>query len=480
MCVNKKLITNPYTKERLFVNCGKCSACLQQKANHRAFIIDNNERCDELTLFVTLTYSNDFLPYFRKSDIEQGKFIVYRQKQIRFTRPLGVPRNQPYLSVPKIINTDETILEDFTDQIQFDDLTDLDCFQIPKNIDDTDKVSVIYYKDIQLFFKRLRQTLSRTYNYTKRFTYFSCAEYGSKSKRAHFHLLITVPNSAVSTFKAAITKAWPFSSSYVTRRGIEIAHNASGYVASYVNCHSTLQPFFSQNHIKQNHSYSHHYGVGRKDFNFHKVLSSVESGNLHYLDKRNVNGALSLVTLPIPKYVISRFFPRFKGIKKLSDSQIYDIIVKPSKLSEYNDEKELNLTPENLHNITVMLENKVRFASERNVNRYDYAYYYVKAWNTYASNLYKDMFLDVVASDKSTMAQLYDNISLFQEKGFYHIAPTLRSYFPTSYRKLNLSPNLYNQNVIKSQVLLEQFYFKDKSKRVNAEIYENVKPDLLI
>lgn len=45
-------------------------------------------------------------------------------------------------------------------------------------------------EDLQLFFKRLRQNLSRKFNYTEKVRYFAVSEYGKNTHRAHYHVIL--------------------------------------------------------------------------------------------------------------------------------------------------------------------------------------------------------------------------------------------------------------------------------------------------
>ena len=68
MCVNQRLITNPYTKRQLYVNCGKCPACLQEKAIHRVRRIKNTETDALECMMVSLTYARGCAPYIDRSE----------------------------------------------------------------------------------------------------------------------------------------------------------------------------------------------------------------------------------------------------------------------------------------------------------------------------------------------------------------------------------------------------------------------------
>lgn len=484
MCVNRKVVVNPYTQQKLVVDCGKCPSCLQAKANKRTSRINNTCSDDTLTLFVTLTYSNDFLPYFRKSDIEQGKFIIYRANTVRYCRPKGVSRSSTYVSKPIVQNV-ETVLSDCSGQIDFTSLSDLENLPTPTNIDDLDKVSCVYYQDVQLFFKRLRHVLQRDYNYNQSFKYFSCSEYGSLSKRPHFHLLLHISPTALLTFKNAIAKAWPFCSKYVLARSIEVARHAASYVSSYVNCSQTLQPFFEQSLLRQKHSYSKGYGIGRKDFRFPNVVKAIERRNLTYVQERNVQGVREFVTVPLPKYVLSRYFPTFKGIRKLTDSEIYNIILAPQTISCYA--KRLQLDDKQIHSISTMLKNKVAFASKHSlkygsevcpIGAFEYAHLYITARNLYKSQTYIGMFDDVIQTDSHSMLQLYDNLNLYHHS-LWRVAPTLEPLIEKD-TNFTFDSNLYDCNLFRTKFLTDSYYRKSKTKEFNSKVYSQIAPNFLI
>lgn len=67
----------------------------------------------------------------------------------------------------------------------------------------------LYPKDMQLFFKRLRQQFydKKNKEYTRKIRYFYCGEYGERYKRPHYHLALF--NIGIEE-KEKIEKAWSF------------------------------------------------------------------------------------------------------------------------------------------------------------------------------------------------------------------------------------------------------------------------------
>ena len=61
MCSHPKVITTP-TNRRLVVPCGKCLACLSQKANQNKRVLESEFNSHKYCLFVTLTYDEQNIP----------------------------------------------------------------------------------------------------------------------------------------------------------------------------------------------------------------------------------------------------------------------------------------------------------------------------------------------------------------------------------------------------------------------------------
>ena len=220
MCTNKHWIVNSRGK-KLLVKCGKCPACLQEKAIARTNRIRAAipEDGSYTFLFVTLTYSNLFVPYF---DFEEFKnaplersfrgnpdFVpedgvqfykhlnIYRNASVRYVRS-----NSSYDSVYKIVKKRNKIAsykvpaDFFMKQNQtdlfgddFDYRFNMLCPPVIRHNGRSLKaprVSVSYYPDIQNFIKRLRINLSRHFHYEDPFTFYSCTEYGHKFPRIRY------------------------------------------------------------------------------------------------------------------------------------------------------------------------------------------------------------------------------------------------------------------------------------------------------
>lgn len=125
MCIAPKVLVNSghISRQGLTVPCGKCHLCRKKRASNWAFRLEQEDRVSSCSLFVTLTYDDQYLPLIDECDDD------------------GVIN--PYANTP-------TLFKD----------------------------------DLQLFFKRLRKKTKA------RIKYYACGEYGTATKRPHYHAII--------------------------------------------------------------------------------------------------------------------------------------------------------------------------------------------------------------------------------------------------------------------------------------------------
>lgn len=77
MCIHKRYILNKYSGVPVFVKCGKCKACIQEKLEYQRNLMRNTAP-DTSVLFVTLTYNEDSVPYVSKSSFNDDELMVFR------------------------------------------------------------------------------------------------------------------------------------------------------------------------------------------------------------------------------------------------------------------------------------------------------------------------------------------------------------------------------------------------------------------
>lgn len=335
MCLNKKRFYNKWNHTWQWVDCGKCPACMQAKANKRTMRIRNAVYDGYITLFVTLTYRNINIPYIRKDEIKENSpyFNIYRDCSVRRVR-----FNGSYQMVYRYKREREIIGKyDCFKYRLFPDISDVQSLPRLKGQSNPNKVGVIFYKDVQDFEKRLRINLLRHYGIKKAIYTFKCSEYGPSTFRPHFHLLISVPQESLAQCKSAITEAWPYDSRVKSDKSIEIARNAASYVSSYVNRGSDFPRFLDNARLRPKHSFSLGYGLQNNSFSLEYILQQFHRRDIRYTSQFYYNDFSFTKFVPIPKYACNRYFAKCYGYSRLTYDEIIQLCKDPYGYVEKSD-----------------------------------------------------------------------------------------------------------------------------------------------
>lgn len=234
-CQNPVRITNRYTKEQLVVGCGKCAICRANKGFRLSHLCDLEALSSVQVVYVTLTYSPDFLPTMRVESLGHGDYDC-------FTDDGELLGTVHYGSLSKFL-------------------------KLLQKVNVGGRIPMLSKSDLQKFLKRLRKA------YGKKVRYFACGEYGPKTFRPHYHLLFFFDSSdclsrdgqhvlgefpcytwskqdeitlredtPITDFEYCLRSSWPFGRvdcTYITEG------SCSQYVALYVNSSCDLPPFFT-------------------------------------------------------------------------------------------------------------------------------------------------------------------------------------------------------------------------------------------
>lgn len=440
MCVNQRLIINIYTKKEFYVKCGKCPACLQEKAAHRVSRIKATESDSLEVLMVSLTYRRGDVPYIDRKEayeFSRGKrthLNVYRDCIYRKVR-VAADYTQQYKRYETPRNILQTI--DYYCHSDFRHCKDLKY--------EPGKIGIAYYPDVQRFIARLRLNLKRLYNYEKPFKTFICSEYGSKSHRPHMHILLFCNKGDSATLRSAIIASWPFSNLSLFPRAIEKSFRGASYVASYVNSGSDF-PTFIRKFFPPKHSYSKGFGLNRSVFTLSSILEHFRKGTLAFSVLRNEQGIPNVSYVPYPSYVIHRYFPKFKGYNRISPSSICEVMrgiynFDYAKVKSILDSQAIYYSEKEFNQFSVMLNNAYkRFVdnSPKLVNSYgvdvapldvsnfgSYARLHRQIWNLHASTI----LMLHLTNDDIPLNEKYDNLDYVKYKrdigkcppGFEHV-----------------------------------------------------------
>lgn len=462
MCTNNKYIYNKYINRGIYVRCGKCDACLQEKANARVQRIRNSISASTLPMFVTLTYDRFSVPYVLKSDLLNGnnEVNIYRDCSPRYVRTTS-----DYCT--KLRKNIGTMPIDvlYLDSDFYDSQSRYNIVSCPAlNGLHKDAIGLAYYPDLQNFFKRFKQNLSRHYEQDpKKVIFYACSELGETTYRPHFHLLLFAPQGSFAAYKSAIIESWPFADRDRTADYIEVARDAASYCASYVNCASDFPKLLKSVPFRPKHSASKGFGTFLACFGLEEILQKADKGMLTYNVKRTVGGVPVVDTLPLPKYVISRFFPKLKGYSRFTSDSLAVLLRQPSRLLHYGWPSDSRCTEEDIRTWKVRINNSFKRYKE-NCNKTsfeDYIIDYLRVWRCYFSTC---MRLWYENSDKIPIQENYDNFNEYLNG--YVCSDNLDLCLPDSSEFRVINPNEYTSRVDKTLNLKSLYQKKVKTKKV--------------
>lgn len=468
MCVNKYYIVNPYTKRGLYVNCGKCPACQQEKAIHRVRRIKDTYSDGLECAMLTLTYSRSTAPYIDRSEaynFSRGRLPylnVYRDSSYRKIRK-GSSYEFEYRKIPAKVTIGNV---PFSRECNFDKLKDLKY--------ERGKIGVCFYKDLQNFMARLRLNLKRKYNYYETFKTFSCSEYGSKSNRPHFHLLFFYRKGDFETLRSAIFESWAFSDLSHFDRAFERCFRGASYVASYVNLGVRFSDFL-KTYFRPKHSYSKGFGLGNSFYSLQSILNAFNQNSLTYPCVKTDKVQTVAYDRLLPKYVIHRYFPKFKGYTRIAPSALHDIMCGLGK-GDFDAVNEkiapLYIPFEECRKINTRLHNAFRRCNEEIPNvfgTFDLYYdFHIKIWNMFNSNLMRKQFED----NSVPLNQRYDNLDAVIAK-----ARLNGDLLPIGFSEddfIITDPNQFTTNIVRTQKLTADYSVNEKHRNVTNAVLSNL------
>lgn len=207
-CLYPERIYNHHIGQYLTVPCGHCDACRLNKGSRLAFQCDLEKLSHKYCVFITLTYSDRFIP--------KAKF--------EFTLDNPIDNTLVDCTTGEVLG--EFVITDENKEIFLNKVA-LNGY-----------VPYLRKSDAQAFLKRFRYYASK---YTKsKVRYFLCGEYGPVHYRPHFHLLLYFSDDALlQVCESCVRKAWTFG-----RIDCQLSKGkTSSYVASYVNSRCNLPRF---------------------------------------------------------------------------------------------------------------------------------------------------------------------------------------------------------------------------------------------
>lgn len=312
MCVKKRYV---FRKDgsSVLVKCGKCKECIQEKAFKRSNMIRFNEIAGYVTLFLTLTYSNEFCPYVRQLDIDSltdsdSKVNIYRDSSIIGVLPIEEPL--PFCRYHHLTNCG------------------------------SDFIGVLFYDDLFKFQKRFRinyQRLCKQYGlqYNKLY-FYSIGEYGATFARPHFHIKLQVSRETSTIAEQAFLKSWSYDV-HRPERCQYVQSDVSSYLSTYLAGTYSLPRLYHTKEIRPRSFHSSFYGCNQSVYSLHEVISSFYRHNLYVVrcgfstSPDPPSGWLSC-----PEQFLLRYFPKIKGYSRLNSSALFNVMSQPETIACYS------------------------------------------------------------------------------------------------------------------------------------------------
>ena len=363
-CLNPQRIYNRHTHSIEYVPCCKCEACVNKKGDNQARMIDAEYKKHRFCLFFTLTYNNASLPCFHRVTDENGFSRLVPVGRMTsddgyfsyspwhpFVTDDGVMRKK--LTIHRNINGIECVEDDvFLPPVQNSGF-------------ERDVFAVICKQDLIRFFKRFRKSLDNEFKFQEhRISYYACGEYGPRTYRPHFHVLLFFDNPKIcEKVQTLIFQSWgrferlsghgrnrfafrPYQASdrfefkSSTRRDGNLSYVTGGgnvasrYVSSYVTGHSSLPKVLQLKAFRPFTIHSKGDTFGSTEADRKEVYDHFKKGWQHRNDyigpyrfryDRDItytqsDGVPATVSVPFPRFVLDSFWSKPFEYRLLSDS----------------------------------------------------------------------------------------------------------------------------------------------------------------
>lgn len=299
-CLDPKCIINPYTKEKVIVECGKCEACRLKSAFTRTLRCNLESLSNRFCYFVTLTYAKEYIPLIKlvsKGDGLNFDIVRFRGNCYDYDDKGNVVTSYHY---PSEYLGNVTLSNQYA-------LTQL--MKKQKNINTENLFYALDYYDVQLFIKRLRKKCKN-----ERIRIFACGEYGPIHFRPHYHLLLWFSQEeTLDNIQQYISESWKFG----IVDGSLAKQGATSYVARYVNGSQYLPSVFK---VAGTKPFSHH-----SRFLGEKILQcqfeTYEADEYRRFAKRRFLGTGINTDLILWRSVKNRVFPRCQGFNSKSEHE---------------------------------------------------------------------------------------------------------------------------------------------------------------
>ncbi len=317
-CETPQKVFNKYTNEFLYVSCRRCTSCLNKRSLDWIERIDKECKLHRYSVFFTLTYDNEHLPYYSLMwNDEKGCDQMISNRLCDFDRVLPQCFNDKVISVTHF---------------------DKQCVPYPCR------------NDVKLFWKRLRSRIDYEFrkngleNAERKIRYFIASEYGPRTLRPHYHGICWIDSEyTFRCFEKFLSESWQNGNvDYSIVNG-----SAAQYVAKYVNGNTSLPAVLCSEYTRTFSLKSKNPSIGYSSSDEEKIQEQFleESYGGFELDV----DTMSPVYVQPPCTLESKYFPKCVGYSRISRfeklrvySIAYDFIARRRESGLDYDNRELS------------------------------------------------------------------------------------------------------------------------------------------
>lgn len=322
-CYRPLRIYNKYIDEVLYVDCGKCPACLHKKSVELTNRVAKEVKQHLYSLFFTLTYDNDHLPV-----------MTFNGSAFVGNHAVGYDANKKDYIYPVLSDVDEDIYQYQPVRLNVDGFA----YSCKKDVQDWLKrlrINLMRSKDCILYrgkktFLLNKQLLKLSKN-EKKIRYFICSEYGPSTFRPHYHGILFTDNVHVARYlERNISTLWSQCDS--SRVDVQyVSGSAPQYVAKYCNSFTHLPKILQTEHTRPFCLASKNPIIGSFKSDREKIADVLINGTVEYLEQFNKGQEASFAYVPISHTLLSRYFPTPQGFGLPSDYDELSLYVKYDK-----------------------------------------------------------------------------------------------------------------------------------------------------
>ncbi|WGL30903.1 replication initiator protein [Dipodfec virus UOA04_Rod_499] len=310
-CLHPVRIRNKYTGQYMYTSCGHCMVCLLKKANTQTSLASSMSSHFKYTYFVTLKYSEEYIPKLRvKSSDWSDSDNVFLTLESERILPPSEKRTPSTLSM-SLCYTHKQYVDHFRKVSGRYSFQAKQVIYPSSEFDFQDYIPYIDREDFFFFMKRLRILIDRKFpnlGYGKKILYYAVSEYGPRTLRPHWHLLLFTDSSEVSeALSLLVRSAWSYGSYDISlSRGF-----AASYVASYVNSFACLPNFYTDYPELRPRSYHSKGYSSHKAFSLPTGVSDLEKLENECFNGIPVQADGQYVTVKPSRSFKDLLFPRF-------------------------------------------------------------------------------------------------------------------------------------------------------------------------